>query len=85
IETVKNGSPLMARVTGLGCTATAVVAAFSAVNTNSLEAATHGMAIMGIAGEIAAGKSVGNGSMQLNFLDELYNLNEETIQKQIKY
>ncbi len=83
-ELVKNGSPLMARVTGMGCTATAVVAAFVAINPNMLEAAAHAMSIMGISGEIAATKSRGNGSMQVNFLDELYNLNEETIRKYIR-
>lgn len=81
---VKNGNPLMARVTGMGCTATAVVAAFAAINSNTIEAATHAMSVMGIAGEIAASKSRGNGSMQVNFLDEMYNLNAETIEKNIK-
>jgi hydroxyethylthiazole kinase len=84
VDTVFNGNPLMARVTGMGCTATAIVATFAAVNRNYLEAATHAMAVMGISGEIAATKSKGNGSMQINFLDELYNLNEATIRTVIK-
>lgn len=84
VRTVKNGNPMMARVTGMGCTATAVVAAFTAVNPDLLEAATHGMAIMSIAGEIAAHRSSGNGSLQVNFLDELYNLNGDTIKANIK-
>lgn len=84
LETVQNGNPLMARVTGMGCTATAIVAAFAAVNSNMLEAATHGMAVMGIAGEIAAKKASGNGSMQVLFLDELYNLDETTIKSNIR-
>lgn len=84
IKTVENGNPMMARVTGMGCTATAVVAAFAAVNNNMLEAATHGMAIMGIAGEIAVTKSRGNGSLQINFLDELYNIDADTIRNNIE-
>jgi hydroxyethylthiazole kinase len=84
VNTVNNGNPMMARVTGMGCTATAIVAAFAAVNSNLLEAATHGMAIMGIAGEIAAHKSAGNGSLQPNFLDELYNIDETIIKETIK-
>ncbi|NDW19182.1 hydroxyethylthiazole kinase [Dysgonomonas sp. 216] len=83
VNTVQNGSPMMARVTGMGCTATAIVATFTAANNNMLEAATHGMAIMGIAGEIAARKSTGNGSLQVNFLDELYNLNSDIIKNNI--
>lgn len=84
IETVQNGNTIMAKVTGLGCTATAIVAVFAAINTNLLQAATHGMAIMGITGEIAATKASGNGSMQVAFLDELYNVDEQTINKNIK-
>jgi len=82
---VFNGNPLMARVTGMGCTATAVVAAFAAVNPDMMTAGAHGMAIMGIAGEIAARKASGNGSMQVYFLDELYNLDESVIKSTIKY
>lgn len=81
VEYVKNGSPMMEKVTGLGCTATAIVAAFAAVNPDRLAAATHAMAVMGICGELAAHKSRGNGSLQVHFLDELYLLNEETIRK----
>jgi hydroxyethylthiazole kinase len=36
-----------------------VVAAFAAVNKNLLEAATHGMSVMGICGEVAAAYSKG--------------------------
>ncbi|MDH6357116.1 hydroxyethylthiazole kinase [Parabacteroides sp. PF5-9] len=83
-EMVANGNTLMARVTGMGCTATAMVATFAAVNPNPLEASAHGMAIMGIAGEIAATYSKGNGSLQVNFLDELSNINGETIRRHLK-
>ncbi|MBK5721170.1 hydroxyethylthiazole kinase [Dysgonomonas sp. Marseille-P4677] len=85
VKATYNGNPMMERVTGMGCTATAIVAAFAAINSDMLEAATHGMAIMGIAGEIAAGKSFGNGSLQVNILDELYNMNSDTIKQNIKY
>lgn len=84
VEKVNNGSPMMEKVTGLGCTATAIVAAFAAVNHNKLVAATHAMAVMGICGEIAVQKSKGSGSLQINFLDELYLLDEDTIRKTIR-
>lgn len=83
VEEVRNGHPMMARVTGMGCTATAIVAAFAAVNRNLLEAATHAMAVMGITGGIAAAISKGNGSLQMNFLDTLYRLDEAIIRKHI--
>jgi hydroxyethylthiazole kinase len=83
LMTVKNGHPLMSRVTGMGCTATAMVATFTAVNPDPLEAATHGMAIMGIAGEIAATYSPGTGSLQVNFLDQLCAMDADLIRKHI--
>lgn len=83
VETVDNGNPMMSRVTGMGCTATAIVATFAAINRDYLEAATHGMYIMGITGEIAALMSKGNGSLQMNFLDVLFNLGEDEIKKNI--
>ena len=84
VNTVENGNPMMARVTGMGCTSTAVVAAFAAINNNLMEAATHGMAVMSIAGEIAASRSPGTGSLQVNFLDELCRLDEETLRMTLK-
>ncbi len=53
---VKNGSPRMSRVTGAGCMATEVLAAFLAVATEeeaAFRAAVFATAFMGIAGEIA--------------------------------
>jgi len=84
IAEVKNGSVMMTKVTGLGCTATSLIGAFTAINSNFFEAATHGMAIMGIAGELAAGKSRGTGTMQLHFLDELYKMSDKKIVEHLK-
>lgn len=80
----KNGSNLMARVTGMGCTATSIIGAFTAVNSNTLEATSHAMAVMSICGEIAAEKSEGPGDMQVNFINQLYNLSEQDIENRLK-
>lgn len=85
VHTVKNGSPLMPKVTGMGCTASAIVGAFAAVNSNYLEAATNAMAVMSVTGELAALKSEGPGTMQLNFLDELYKLSGEKLLKLVNF
>ena len=79
VITIKNGSPLMPRVTGMGCTASAVLGAFAAVNKKTLLAAAHGMAVMSICGEIATKKSEGPGSLQMHFIDTLYNLTDKDI------
>lgn len=75
VETVRNGHPMMKSVTGMGCTASALVAAFVSVEENTLMAAKKAMLLMGVAGERAAGKCAGNGSFSSAFIDELYNMN----------
>lgn len=84
VVSTKNGSTMMARVTGLGCTASAVLGAFAAVGSNKLMAAAHAMAVMGLAGEMAADESAGPGTLQLNFLDTLYSLSEVDIAENFK-
>ena len=74
LHTVEGGDEIMTAVTGMGCTSTALVGAFAAVVEDPLVAATAAMAVMSLAGERAAARSRGNGSMQVNFLDELYSL-----------
>lgn len=81
---VENGHPLMTRVTGLGCTASALCGAFAAVDNSAVEATAKAMAVMGIAGELAARKAEGPGSMQMHFLDCLYGLTEDDIRRQLK-
>ncbi|MDI6725591.1 MAG: hydroxyethylthiazole kinase [Smithellaceae bacterium] len=82
---VTNGHPLMPRVTGLGCTASALTGAFAAVNPSPLHAAAHAMAIMGIAGEMAAERAEGPGTLQLYFLDALYRLSYDDIAKRLQW
>ncbi len=81
---IRNGHPLMTRVTGLGCTASALCGAFAAVNSSFTLAAAQAMAVMGIAGEMAAEISPGPGSLQLHFLDILYRLTEEDIARRLR-
>lgn len=84
VAEVPFGSTMMTKVTGLGCTASALTGAFAAINSNPFEASLHAMAVMSIAGERAARRSQGTGSMQVNFLDELYNLSEKEIGEFVK-
>jgi hydroxyethylthiazole kinase len=80
---VTNGHALMPRVTGLGCTASALCGAFLAVNPSPVAAAAHAMTVMGIAGELAAGQASGPGTLQLHFLDRMYTLSEAEIASRI--
>lgn len=81
---VANGHPLMPRVTGMGCVASALTGAFAAVNSSPLTAASHAMIVMGIAGEIAAEKSCAPGTYQPAFMDALFNLSEIQVKNYIK-
>ncbi|MFO7577789.1 MAG: hydroxyethylthiazole kinase [Pelovirga sp.] len=79
-----NGHPLMPRVTGLGCTASALVGAFAAVRGDALAAATAAMAVMGICGELAAERAAGPGSLQMHLLDHLYRLDLEQLSGRLR-
>ncbi len=81
ITKIMNGHPMMTRVTGMGCIATAICGAFAAVNRRFAGATAQAMAVMGIAGEIAAENAPGPGSLQVRFFDALYRLSEEDINR----
>jgi hydroxyethylthiazole kinase len=84
IAQIHNGHEWMPRITGMGCSATALIGAFAAVTDNYFEAAISGMALMGIAGELAAPESKGPGTLQIHFYDKLHNLTKEEFFKTIK-
>ncbi len=76
---VMNGHQMMGNITGTGCTATAMIGAFLAVDSNPLEAATTSLAYFGLAGEKAAAKAFAPGSFQIALLDSLYEMEEEEL------
>lgn len=84
VISIANGSPLMAKVTGMGCTATAIIGAFVGAVENNMLASASAMAIMGIAGELAAEKAAGPGSMQMHFIDALYAISEKEIKNKLQ-
>lgn len=81
---VHNGHPLMCKVTGMGCTATAIIGAFLAINKNMLLGCTHAAILMGIADEVAAKKCKGPGSFKLAFIDALYTLSPNEIEEHMR-
>lgn len=68
---VSGGSPMMTRITGMGCIATAVIGAFLGAGFESLEASLYGMQTMAQAGEFASHNSKGTGSFKIAFMDYL--------------
>ena len=81
---IRNGHPMMSRVTGLGCTASALCGCFAAVEKNDFNATAAAMAVMGIAGEMAADTAAGPGTLQTKFLDCLYRMSEKDISERLR-
>lgn len=81
---IHNGHPMMSKVTGMGCIATALIGAFIGTGEDIFNSVVAAMAVMGIAGELAFSVSEGPGSLQLNFLDKLYNMTEEEFYQTLK-
>ncbi|WP_428377656.1 hydroxyethylthiazole kinase [Lichenicoccus sp.] len=76
---VNNGHPMMSRVTGLGCTATALIGACLAVTPDTLTACVAGMVFTGLAGEMAAELAPGPGSLQGGLIDALYLMDADLV------
>lgn len=77
---VANGHPLMGRVTGMGCTATALIGAFLAVEPDPAFAAASALAYLGLAGQQAASAAAGPASFMVGLLDNLYAMTEKTLE-----
>ncbi|MCW8347472.1 hydroxyethylthiazole kinase [Vibrio sp. ZSDZ65] len=77
---LNNGHEMMPYVTAMGCSLSAVTGAFAAVGDHTGGAAA---AVFGVAGEIAAEQSNGPGSLQLNLLDALYQLDAKTLSERL--
>lgn len=83
-----NGHEWMTRITGVGCSATALVGAFCAVQPDAWRATVSAMAYLGVAGEVAAAQVMahggGVGSLQIALLDQLQLLDQATFECQLK-
>ena len=77
---LSNGHPWMTRVTGVGCSASALVGAFAAVQPDPWRATVAAMAVLGVVGELAVERvqaaGAGVGRLQIELLDGLQLLDE---------
>ncbi|MGE4504512.1 MAG: hydroxyethylthiazole kinase [Desulfovibrionaceae bacterium] len=81
---VRGGSELMPLVTGMGCTATALVGAFLAVNPDPLAGAVAAMAVMSACGGLAAERAQGPGTLQLHFYDALHGMTPGDLERLVQ-
>ena len=86
VVSIENGHPAMARITGTGCMCTSLIASFCGAGVPPFEAAICGIAVMGIAGELAYERTAkeGVGSMRVRLIDEIGNMSPETLERRLK-
>jgi len=84
IVRVMNGHPLMGKVTGTGCTATAVAGAFLAVDPDPVDALVSALGFLGLAGEMAASRASAPGSFMIALIDALYTITPPELAAEIK-
>lgn len=82
---IRNGHPMMSKITGSGCMLTAVIAAYCAANPGShLEATAAAVCAMGLAGELAYDKVVkhdaGTSSYRTYLIDAMSKLDEMVLE-----
>lgn len=77
---IRNGHPMLSKVTGTGCLTSGLVGAFVAVGGNPVYGAAAAIAATGMAGEIAYEKagSAGTGSFHIAVIDALSHMCENT-------
>jgi len=84
VAKLANGSPIMAKVTALGCALSGVTGAFAATAGDPYEAALAAAAVFGVAGEIAAERAKGPGTFRVAFLDALESIDGNDIKSRLK-
>ena len=81
---IRNGVPIMGKITGTGCMLSCITAAYAVANPDMLlEAIVAAVAGMGIAGEIGAARMQpvdGNASLRTYIIDALFNMNAAALE-----
>jgi len=82
---IRNGHPMMSKITGTGCMLTALIAAFCAANMdNHLDATAAAVCAMGLAGELAYEKVVkndaGTSSYRTYLIDAISKMDVKTLE-----
>lgn len=87
---IRNGCPVMSRITGSGCMLTSLIGAFCGAMPKELfEAACTAIAAMGVSGEIAERlrlkKGTGNATFRTDLIDAVFNLTGKQMMEGICY
>ena len=86
---IRNGSPVMSRITGTGCMLSGLATAYAVANSDNItEAVAASVCVMGLAGEIGVSTmkdTEGNSSLRNHIIDAIYNMDAATLNKGAKY
>ena len=75
-----NGVAMMQQITATGCSVTALIAAFVAVDpSHALEATALALSVFGVAGEVGMEMAKGPASLRMHLIDSLYGLDEAAL------
>lgn len=81
---VQNGVAMLQKITATGCSVTALIAAFVAIDPlHVVEATACALSIFGLAGEIGMEIAQGPASLRMHLIDSLYGLDEGTILRRV--
>jgi hydroxyethylthiazole kinase len=78
---IANGDVMLTRVTGTGCTATALIGAFLGAGLDAFDATVAALVSLGVAAELARPEAKGPGSFQITLLDALASIDDETLRQ----
>ena len=86
---IRNGHPMMSKITGTGCMLTALIAAYLAANPNQhFEATVAAVCSMGLCGERAHARlssADGNATYRDRIIDEIFRLSGDVLEEGAKY
>ncbi|KAL1368091.1 hypothetical protein HN51_022206 [Arachis hypogaea] len=79
-----NGVALMQKITATGCSVTALIAAFVAVDKiHALDAAVSALAVFGVTGELGMKNAKGPASLRMHLIDALHGLDEAALESHV--
>jgi hydroxyethylthiazole kinase len=81
---VENGDRWLTTLTGTGCSSTAMVAAYAAVESDYVLAAAGALAHLGYAAEVAAKDAKGPGSFKAALHDAIYNMTPDMLAENMR-
>ncbi|KAL2530890.1 Hydroxyethylthiazole kinase [Forsythia ovata] len=76
----KNGVSMLQKITATGCSVTALIAAFVAIDpSRAFEATVSALSVFGVASEIGMDMAKGPASLRMHLIDSLYGLDQATV------